>query len=391
MFENGIRGGYSGVLGDRYVKANNKYLEDYDSSKSSNYLLYLDANNLYGWAMSQKLPTGDFKWEAGTSYNWRNPPDERGCIVECDLEYPLNTKFKTQKFPLAPEKLKIRKEDLPEYQVNCLSTEYKKIGNVTKLILNLKDKEKYVIHYELLKYYEFLGLKVKKIHKIVSFKQEAWLKKYINFNTEQRTQASSGFEKDLWKLMNNAFYGKTMENIRSRVNVKILNTHEEARRMFSKPTYKDHVVFNDNLIAVLNNIPSVKFDKLIYLGMCILDYSKLLMYQFYYERINKLWPRNQIIGFDTDSFFINIETEDVYEDMKLIQDELDTSNYPSDHFLYLIKNMKVIGKFKDELGGAIMSELIFLRSKAYVYLVENKDVKKLKGISKATIKKKFNI
>ena len=81
MFENGIREGYSGVLGDRYVKANINYLEDYDSSKSSNYLLYLDANNLYGWAMSQKLPTGDFKWEDSTSYNWRNPPNERGCVV----------------------------------------------------------------------------------------------------------------------------------------------------------------------------------------------------------------------------------------------------------------------------------------------------------------------
>ena len=103
--------------------------------------------------------------------------------------------------------------------------------------------------------------------------------------------------------METKFYGKTMGNIRGRVNVIILNTHEEARRMFSKPTYKDHVVFNDNSIAVLNIIPSAKFDKPIYLGMCILDYSKLLMYQFYYERINKLWPRNQIIGFDTDSFF----------------------------------------------------------------------------------------
>ena len=196
--------------------------------------------------------------------------------------------------------------------------------------------------------------------------------------------------------MNNAFYGKTMENIRGRVNVKILNTHEEARRMFSKPTYKDHVVFNDNLIAVLNNVLSVKFYKPIYHGMCILDYSKLLMYQFYYERINKLWPRNQIIGYDTGRFFLNIETEDVYKDMKLIQDDLDTSNYAesgsknhhsSDHFLYSTKNKKVIGKFKDELGGRIMSELVFLRSKAYAYLVENKDVKKLKGITKTTTNK----
>ena len=193
------------------------------------------------------------------------------------MEYSLNTKFKTQRFPLAPEKLKIRKEDLSDYQKNILEIEDKKIDNVPKLILNLKDKEKYVMHYELLKYYEFLGLKVKKIHTIISFKQEAWLKKYINFNIEQRTQALSEFEKDLWKLMINAFYGKTMENIRGRVSINLLETEQEARTMFSKPTCEDHVVFNDNLIAVLNNVPSVKFDKPIYLGMCILDYSKLLM------------------------------------------------------------------------------------------------------------------
>ena len=142
MFENGIRGGYSGVLGDRYVKANNRYLsKEKNYQEKSNYLLYLDANNLYGWAMSQSLPTGDFKWEDPNNFNWQNPPDERGCIIECDLEYPLNTKFKTQKFPLAPEKLKINENHLSELQLKYLTVENKKIGNVPKLILNVKDKK----------------------------------------------------------------------------------------------------------------------------------------------------------------------------------------------------------------------------------------------------------
>ena len=102
--------------------------------------------------------------------------------------------------------------------------------------------------------------------------------------------------------MKNSFYGKTMENIRGRVSIKLLETGQEARTMFSKPLYKDHIIFNDNLIGVLNNISSVKFDKPIYLGMCVLDYSKLLMYQFYYEKINKLWPSNDTdYGYDTDS------------------------------------------------------------------------------------------
>ena len=369
---------------------------------TTRFLLYLDANNLYDDGMSQPLPTGDFRWEDPETYKWKTPPEGRGCIVECDLEYTVNAKLKTYKFPLAPEKLKVNKQELSEYQLNCLETEDKKIGNVPKLILNLKDKKDYVIHYELLKYYETLGLKVKKVSRIISFKQAPWLQKYIDLNTKERTKANSDFEKDLWKLMNNAFYGKTMENIRERINLKFAKTKEQARQMFSKPTYKDHIIFTDDLIAILNNNPSVKFNKPIYLGMCILDFSKLTMYKFYYEKINKLWLDNEIIGYDTDSFFLNITTEDVYKDMLQILDDLDTSNYPKNYFLYSDKNKKVIGKFKDELAGMIMSEIVFLRSKAYSFLVEkgcsyegiklNKDqekllkpAKKLKGITKATI------
>ena len=428
MFENGIRGGYSGVLGKQYVKANNKYIKDYDFKKPSNYFLYLDANNLYGWAMSQPLPTGDFKWEDPDNYDWRNctagyaepltpyhnnrgelfSAGVRGCIVECDLEYPSNAKFKTSKFPLAPEKLKINESDLSEYQKRCLTVEGKKVGNVLKLILNLKDKKKYIIHYQLLKYYEYLGLRVKKIHRIISFKQEPWLKKYIDFNTNERMKANSEFEKNLWKLMNNSFYGKPMENIRGRVSVNLQSTKQEARKMFSKPTYKDHIIFNEDLTAVLNNVSSVKFDKPIYLGMCVLDYSKLLMYMFYYEVLNKTWPDNEINGFDTDSFFLNIYTEDIYEDMKKIIEHLDTSNYEKDNPLFSNNNKKVIGKFKDELGGKIITEVVYIRSKGYVFkfkiddnssellkcnesdLTESgeakNEIKKLKGITKSTVK-----
>ena len=108
------------LLNEKNCQENPTRNNRYKLKTTTKYLLYLDVNNLYGWAMSQKLPTGDFKWEDSTSYNWRNPPNERGCIVECGLEYSLNKKFKTQRFPLAPEKLKIRQEDLSYYQKNML-------------------------------------------------------------------------------------------------------------------------------------------------------------------------------------------------------------------------------------------------------------------------------
>ena len=386
MFEKGIRGGYSGVLGSRHVKANNKYLKDFDETKESNYLLYLDANNLYGWAMSQNLPTEDFKWEEDEDY-YKNVPFPRGCIIECDLEYCDETKLKTHKFPLAPEKLTIDESELSPYQRNVMATEKKQNIKSEKLILNLKDKEKYVIHYKMLEYYENLGLKVKKVYRTISFKERAWLKEYIDFNTNQRKIAKSDFEKDLFKLLNNSFYGKTVENIRNRTEVQLCSSDEEIKKYASKANFKGYVKFDENTIAMQKKITSIYFNKPIYIGMCVLDYSKLLMYKFYYERINKIWKRNEIVGYDTDSFFLNIHTEDVYEDMKQMKNDLDTSDYPKEHNLHSEENKKIIGKFKDELNGKIMSEIVFLRSKAYSYRVEDEEKKKLKGITKSTIQR----
>jgi len=175
IVENGIRGGFSGVLGRRFVKANNKQMEDFDQNKPSNYIMYLDANNLYGWAMSQKLPYNDFQWEDDEDY-YLDIPDGRGCIVECDLRYPRDAAEKTYKFPLAPVKASIKERQLSEYQKGLLETNNEKVGKAEKLILDLYKKDKYVVHHRLLKYYIQLGLIVEKVHRTISFNEKAWLK-----------------------------------------------------------------------------------------------------------------------------------------------------------------------------------------------------------------------
>ena len=413
MFENGIRGGFSGVLGPRHVKAFNKYTSNYDKDYriidehekeeclkrlkegknlnkffEKNYLLYLDANNLYGWAMSQKLPTGDFKWEKDPDY-YKDIPEGRGCIIECDLKYTKKCRNKTFKYPLAPEKMKIKKEELSDYQLKLLGD--KPLGNEEKLFLTLRDKRKYIIHNSILKEYIKLGIKITKVYRTISFKESNWLAKYINFNTEQRTKSKSDFEKELWKLMNNSFYGKTLENIRGRSEIKLLTDKEEVKKYIKKPNFKDSIIFNNNFVAIVNNVTSVKFNKPIYLGQAILDYSKQLMYNFYYNVANELWEKNELVASDTDSIFLNVKTENIYKDMEEIKDELDTSGYPKDHPLYSEENKKVIGKFKDELNGEIMNEVVFLKSKAYSYtLTDLSEEKKLKGIGKTTIKKDIN-
>jgi hypothetical protein len=415
MFEKGIRGGFSGVLGPRYVKAFNKYTNNYDGLNriidkdeknkcleilknggnlndflTEKFLLYLDANNLYGWAMSQKLAHKGFKWEKDLDY-YKNIPEGRGCLIECDLKYTDECKKKTYKYPLAPEKMKINKEELSDYQLNLLGD--KPLGKEEKLLLTLYDKNKYIVHNSILQEYIKLGMEVTKVYRTISFEESDWLAKYINFNNEQRTKSKSDFEKDLWKLMNNSFYGKTLENIRGRSEIILSVDREEVKKYINKPNFKDSIIFNDNFVAIVNNVTSVKFNKPIYLGQAILDYSKQLMYKFYYEVINTLWERNELVASDTDSIFLSVQTKDIYEDMKEILHELDTSDYPKNHQLYSEKNKKVIGKFKDELNGKIMTEIVFLRSKAYSFTLTDlsnqkvQEEKKLKGIGRTTVKK----
>ena len=205
------------------------------------------------------------------------------------------------------------------------------------------------------------------------------------------------------------FYGKTLENIRDRINLEFVSSEERAIKLYSKPTFKDRLIFNENFIAITKTIPTIKFDKPIYTGMCILDYSKLTMYTFYYDIFCKRFPNNQVIASDKDYMFINIFTEDLYKDLKDIKEELDTSNYPIDHPLYSEKNKKVINKLKDEVGGKVISKINFIRSKAYSFITIDKSdqfhkyekdhkldeyynlieqtnvVKKLNGVCKTTI------
>ena len=345
MIESGIRGGFSGTLGKRYAKANNKYLHDYDPKIPSSYLQYLDANNLYGDGMKQKLPYSDFKWMTTNEYmdlfERKNNGDPEaidyfkthGRIYKVDLTYTDECKLKTWKFPLAPEKKSILPEDLNEWQKKFLSTDADgkpKASKIKKLIVDLKDKKEYVVHERNLMFYTDMGMKVTKVHSIISFREEAWLEPYIDYNTKLRTESKTDFEKNIWKLMNNAFYGKTCENIRNRVDVKFVSSKDQATKLQTNPFYKRGTIFiEDKLIAIQLGIKKVKFDKPIYTGFAILELSKLHMYKSFYEVILVKWPDAIIIGFDTDSFFLYIPTDDLYKDLLDMKDIFDTSDYPN--------------------------------------------------------------
>ena len=392
FIEKGLRGGIS-YIANRYGKANNKYMTDYDKNKPSKYIMYLDANNLYGWAMSQYLPTAGFKWLKQNKIDnldlkKYDKENKKGIILEVDLEYPEKLHDLHNDYPLAAEKIKVEKSMLSNY-CNKISEKYNiSTGLVQKLIPTLSKKEKYVLHYRNLQLYIDLGLKLTKIHRVLEFDQSPWLKQYIDYNTEKRKNAKNDFEKDFFKLMNNSVFGKTMENIRKRVDVRLVTDEKKLLKLTSKPTYVSSKIFNENLVAVHKIKETLTLNRPAYVGMCILDLSKTLMYDFHYKYIKeKYGQKAKLLFTDTDSLTYEIEAKGVYKDFFKDKDKFDNSDYPEYSPFFYKENKKVIGKFKDEAAGIPIIEFIGLRSKMYSYIKDNqKGGKTAKGIKKNVIK-----
>lgn len=196
----------------------------------------------------------------------------------------------------------------------------------------------------------------------MEFSQSPWLKQYIDFNTHKRTNAKKAFEKDFFKLMNNSVFGKIMENIRKRVDVKLVTDKQKLSKLASKPTNVNSKIFNDNFLALHKIKETLTLDRPAYVGMCILDLSKTLMYDFHYNYIKKKCKNKAKLLFaDTDSLTYEIEAEDIYKDFWADRNKFDNSDYPADSMYFDKTNKKVIGKFKDEAAGVPITEFIGLR------------------------------
>ena len=213
-------------------------MKNHNKNKESSYLEYLDANNLYGWAMSQKLPVGNFKWIEKVDItkfdeqfikNYGGNSD-KGYILEVDVEYPENLHKLHSDLPFLPERMKINK---------C-----------SKLCSTVQNKEKYVVHIRALKQALNHGLKLAKVHRIIQVDQEAWLKPYIDINTDLRKDAKNDFEKDLFKLMNNSVFGKTMENVRNHRDIKLVATNKQRSKFASEPNYHSTKYISKGLLIM---------------------------------------------------------------------------------------------------------------------------------------------
>ena len=213
-------------------------------------------------------------------------------------------------------------------------------------------------------------------------------------NTDLRKQAKNYFEKDFFKLMNNSVYGKTIENVRNQRDIKIVTMDKRRSILASEPNYHSTKYISKDLLIMKMKKVERKMNKPIYLGQAILDLSKTLMYEFRYDYIKpKYGDKARLCYMDTDSFVINIKTQDFYKDIASdVERWFDTSNYDrkDNRPLPIGKNKKVISLFKDELGGKIVAEFCALRAKAHAYkLDDDTEHKKAKGAKKCIVKREI--
>lgn len=382
----GIRGGIS-QCSKRHAEANNKYMPTYDENKESSYIMYLDCNNLYGHSMMQHLPIREFKWCEdkfdGEKIQQIADDADIGYFFEVDLDYPENLHDLHNDYPFCAENKLVPNSKTSK-----------------KLLLTFDSKKNYVIHYRMLKLALKHGLILKKVHRVLQFKQCAWLKSYIELNTAMRAKANNDFEKELYKLMNNAIFGKSMENVRSRVDIKLKTKWDGrygARELIAQPNFKRRTIFDENLAAVEMKQTRIVMNKPISVGMAILDISKVVMYEYYYDFLKPKYGANIKMAYtDTDSFVMQIFTDDFYQDMKQNLEYYDTSEYPENNIYQIPRvNKKVPGLFKDELKSTVITAFVGLRSKMYtVRTVEfgkekYEDMKKAKGTKKYLLKRQI--
>ena len=293
-----------------------------------------------------------------------------GYLLVVDIEYPKTLCMVHSNLPFLPEKMKINK---------C-----------PKLVCNLNDKENYSIHIVALKQALNHGLVLKKVHSIISFRQEAWLKPYIDLNTELRKNAKNEFEKDFYKLKINSIYGKTVQSDRKHGDIKLVTADYKRNKLASEPNYHSTKCISRHFLVMEMKKIEVKINKPIYLGQAVFDLSKTLMFEFWYDYLKPMYgDKIRLCYTDTDRFIMHIKTDDFYKDISVDVDKwFDTSNFDKNDNrpLEIGKNKKVLGKFKDELGGKIMTnKFCALRAKTLIDEYIDEDYEKNRIVNKKAV------
>ena len=271
-------------------------------------------NNLYGKAMMQCLPYKDFKWIKVTDKHINKVLNKKdtslhGYILEVDIYLPDELHNKQSNFPIFPKKLTVTKDMLSQQQIGDTKDFNIKICTTKKLIPNLFPKKNHIAHYRNLKYSLAHGWKLTKVHRILEFKQSQWMKPYIDFNTEKRMQATNDADKNFFKLMINSVYGKTMENMRKRMKIRIVTNKKDCNKYSSRATFKNFIIFGKNLAAIHEKPQEIKLNKPISVGFAVLEKSKLEMYKFWYDFFKKECSEVKLVYMDTNCFIFEVTNQ----------------------------------------------------------------------------------
>ena len=410
LFEKGVRGGVSTVLGNRHIKISKGLIEPAKRSHTKvwsmdddnqNYMFYHDAISLYAWSMQQPLPTGEMMFDTDLTYTptidgvcypeqaQNDSTDSSvGYVYEVDLEYPEDIHELTQYYPFCPEKVKPDPQQFSPLQKELYGDKYK---STEKLILKQTDKEAYIIEGRMLDWYLTHGMKLKPsaeyptgIRKKLVYLKSRWLKNYIDFNQHEKGiayKANDWGTLEFFKLMVNSFYGKTLENVRGRQNLQIVQGRDEYMKAVAHPLTKRATKFNDNVFAIHKYKKQIKMDKFPYIGFVVLELSKLLMYRYVYDTLQPIFKNNDFKCHYTDTDSIVWECS--LGNRERIDDKLDLLKEHID------LQCSIPGKFQNDLrkradeSQPILKEAVFISAKNYGYRTDrvgDKDGIKAKGI-----------
>ena len=215
------------------------------------------------------------------------------------MEYPKELHDKHNLYPLTPEHVQVTDDMLSPFQ-----QEHFPPFRGSALVPNLHNKKKYAVHYRNLQLYVSLGMKIKKIHRVMQFEQSCWMKPYIDLNTEKRKEATMRNDKvgkDLFKLFNNAVFGKIMENFRKRINFEMVTPRKAALKQIARPNFQRAKIFREDLVCIHMAKPVLVMNRPIQVEFAIIDLSKYLMYDFHYNTWMKKFPNSTLLFTDTYS------------------------------------------------------------------------------------------
>lgn len=406
MLENAIRGGIS-MIPHRYSKINIKSRDDYNPNEPQRVMWYGDANNLYGWSMDQYLPCGEIEFtdefddlllpDVIERIKSISPTADYGYFIEADLEIPSELHDKFKFYPPCPIH---REGEYSEHMINIMNEKsISTIDSTKKLMCTLENKNKYTTHYRLLQLYLQIGVRLTKLHRVIKFKQAPIMSDYVRMNTKLRIEAKADHNDAmvaLCKLMNNSLFGRTCMNVRNFVNIKMSMDPKKSQKYRSDPWFNRSLIIDEesNFAAYEINKKRTVLSQPIFIGCAILELSKYVMYNYYY---NICQPYCQSKGIDmkllftdTDSLCIEFSSTNSSADIEDwyyneynvdLKNEMDMSVW-KDHKNYDKSNEMIMGKMKCETGTKLIEEFIGLASKVYCFSTTNYTCKKAKGVNR---------